>query len=207
MNLEVLVAEPSAENARRRLLPRIVGVDIDVEIQRFRGKDELLPKLPARLLGYARWAAATGPKIVILVDRDDDCVALKKRLEEIAVDARLPTLGTAAEDGAVIVLNRIAVEELEAWFFGDVPALRCAYPRRLPALASISDSGILTRSAAVPGRPSSGCARIAATTQAVGRRQWQRRRSRGIWMSNGTDPGASARSATASGGWRAVADA
>ena len=27
------------------------------------------------------------------------------------------------------VLNRIAVEELEAWFLGDVPALRAAYPR------------------------------------------------------------------------------
>jgi Domain of unknown function (DUF4276) len=28
-----------------------------------------------------------------------------------------------------VVLNRVAVEELEAWFFGDVPALSRAYPR------------------------------------------------------------------------------
>jgi len=35
----------------------------------------------------------------------------------------------------VQVLNRIAVEELEAWFFGDVPALTRAYPR-IPATLS-----------------------------------------------------------------------
>lgn len=27
------------------------------------------------------------------------------------------------------VLNRLAIEELEAWFFGDVAALHSAYPR------------------------------------------------------------------------------
>ncbi len=32
-------------------------------------------------------------------------------------------------------MNRIAVEELEAWFFGDVQALRAAYPRISPTLA------------------------------------------------------------------------
>lgn len=26
-------------------------------------------------------------------------------------------------------MNRIAIEELEAWFFGDIQALRAAYPR------------------------------------------------------------------------------
>jgi Domain of unknown function (DUF4276) len=35
-----------------------------------------------------------------------------------------------AKSGQVFhVVNRIAVEELEAWFFGDVPALTAAYPR------------------------------------------------------------------------------
>ncbi len=45
---------------------------------------------------------------------------------------RLPGLLTAAAapgSRCADVLNRIAVEELEAWFFGDVSALYAAYPR------------------------------------------------------------------------------
>ena len=34
------------------------------------------------------------------------------------------------------VLNRIVVEELEAWFFGDVPAIRQAYPKVSANLAN-----------------------------------------------------------------------
>jgi hypothetical protein len=34
------------------------------------------------------------------------------------------------------VLNRIAVEELEAWFFGDVQAVHRAYERVSPSLAA-----------------------------------------------------------------------
>lgn len=35
-----------------------------------------------------------------------------------------------------MVLNRIAIEELEAWFFGDVEALRAAYPKVPATLGS-----------------------------------------------------------------------
>jgi len=34
------------------------------------------------------------------------------------------------------VLNRISVEELEAWFFGDIPALCKVYPKLSPRLAN-----------------------------------------------------------------------
>ena len=32
------------------------------------------------------------------------------------------------------VVNRLAIKELEAWFFGDVDALKAAYPRVSPTL-------------------------------------------------------------------------
>ncbi|MDR0284326.1 MAG: DUF4276 family protein [Propionibacteriaceae bacterium] len=67
--------------------------------------------------------------MLVLVDRDDDdCIELKKQLELAAVRSGLPTL-TRHADRAPIVASRIVCEELEAWFFGDFPALHQAYPR------------------------------------------------------------------------------
>jgi hypothetical protein len=63
-----------------------------------------------------------------LVDRDDDdCKELKKRLEKIAREAGLVTRATA-KGKPYSVANRIAIEELEAWFFGDWQAVCAAYP-------------------------------------------------------------------------------
>ena len=68
-------------------------------------------------------------KIVVLIDEDRaDCLSLKEQMETAAADAGLITK-SAANGGAFTVLNRIVVEELEAWFFGDVVALQSAYPR------------------------------------------------------------------------------
>jgi len=79
------------------------------------------------------------PKILehqTVVDRDnDDCVALKKRLDVIADEAQLITK-THAKGKNFHVINRIAIEELEAWFFGDVEAIRTAYPSVDPRLAN-----------------------------------------------------------------------
>lgn len=89
----------------------------------------LLAKLPERLRGYATWVGSVNLKIVVLVDRDDDdCVELKRRLVADADKAGL-AVSSAGGASAATVLNRIAVEELEAWFLGDVPAVRRAYPR------------------------------------------------------------------------------
>jgi hypothetical protein len=76
---------------------------------------------------YAAWITRAD---TYLVDRDDDdCLALKAEMGQIAAAAGLPTAMAAPASRRVHVLNRIAVEELEAWFFGDVPALCAAYPR------------------------------------------------------------------------------
>jgi hypothetical protein len=68
-------------------------------------------------------------RIVVLVDEDrQDCLVLKQALEQAAFQAGLMTKSQAGGAGFQ-VLNRIAVEELEAWFLGDVEALRRVYPR------------------------------------------------------------------------------
>lgn len=120
VSLEVLVEEPSAETALRVLLPRIVP-DVRFEIVTFTGKTNLLSKLPHRLRDYARYWSEINLRVAVLVDRDDDdCGQLKAVLRKMSDDAGLP---------AQAVLLRIAIEELEAWFFGDVRALHAAYPR------------------------------------------------------------------------------
>ena len=64
-----------------------------------------------------------------MVDRDDDeCEELKARLEKMAADAELVTRSVAKKK-AYVVVNRLAIEELEAWYFGDWEAVRAAYPR------------------------------------------------------------------------------
>jgi hypothetical protein len=131
-HVEVLVEEPSAEAALRILLPRILG-DCTFEVYPHHGKDELRKRLPERLRGYAAWLPDDWC-IVVVVDRDDDdCLQLKRELEECALAAGLAT--RALGGGRIQVVNRIAVEELEAWFFGDWEAVREAYPRLSPSIA------------------------------------------------------------------------
>jgi hypothetical protein len=66
----------------------------------------------------------------VLVDRDEeDCKRLKARLEKICHTAGLISKTAAGTEQSAQVINRIVVEELEAWFLGDVMALRHAYPR------------------------------------------------------------------------------
>jgi hypothetical protein len=65
----------------------------------------------------------------VLVDRDaDDCEVLKTELEKTAREAGLITRTAAGPGRSFQVVNRLAIQELEAWFFGDVGALVQAYP-------------------------------------------------------------------------------
>jgi Domain of unknown function (DUF4276) len=122
--LEILVEELSAETALRVLMPKLAPGH-PFEIRVFRGKPDLLKKLPQRLAGYAAWPGVATARIVVLVDRDDDdCSELRRNLDLMATRA-----GFRADGPQRQVVNRIAVEELEAWFFGDVHAITAAYPR------------------------------------------------------------------------------
>ena len=116
----------------RVVLPMILG-RTKFKIRPFQSKDQLLKNLPSRLQGYARWIPANH-KIVVLVDRDnEDCERLKAQLEQIALNAGLATRSQPA-GGQFTVINRIVIEELEAWYFGDWQAVQNAYPRVSPAI-------------------------------------------------------------------------
>ncbi|MBE9041542.1 DUF4276 family protein [Oscillatoriales cyanobacterium LEGE 11467] len=128
MHLEILVEEYSAEVALEQLLPKILPSDIEFEIRSFRGKKDLLKKLPQRLKGYQAWLPENW-RILVLCDRDnEDCKKLKKILEDCATSNGFTTK-SSSETQKFILLNRIAIEELEAWFLGDAIAIYQAYPK------------------------------------------------------------------------------
>ena len=126
-HVEVLVEEPSVEQALRILLPALLE-GLSFRVHPHQGKRDLIGKLPDRLRGYAKWLP-TDWRILVLVDRDDDdCYELKERLEQAAREAGLTTR-TRSGGRICQVVNRLAIEELEAWYFGDWEAVTAAYPR------------------------------------------------------------------------------
>jgi len=132
-HLELLVEEPSMEAFLRALLPRLLPEGRTFEVHPFQGKHDLLAKLQDRLRGYAKWLPADW-RIVVVVDRDDDdCADLKRRLDEMAAAAAL-IVRSGANAGIWDLVNRIAIEELEAWYFGDWQAVLGAYPRVSPGI-------------------------------------------------------------------------
>jgi len=133
------------EAALEILLPKIAR-DLTFRIYPHNGKEALLGKLPGRLRGY-RAMIQPDWLILVVVDRDrDECRSLKQKLERMADDAGLMTK-THARAGQFDVLNRIAIEELEAWYFGDWPAVRAAYPnvpKWIPRRAPYRDPDAIT---------------------------------------------------------------
>ncbi|MFN0036429.1 MAG: DUF4276 family protein [Saprospiraceae bacterium] len=125
MHLELLLEERSAEAALQNILPAIAP-SCSFKTHVFEGKHNLLRRLPNILSGYKSWIGAES-KVIVLVDRDnDDCKKLKNDLNDIAEKAGLRI---KSRDADFQVINRIAVEELEAWFIGDPNAVREAYPK------------------------------------------------------------------------------
>ncbi|RJP25154.1 MAG: DUF4276 family protein [Candidatus Omnitrophota bacterium] len=128
MHIEFLVEEPSAEAALMNLLPKILGAEVTYTIHPFQGKHDLLKQLPDRLRGYKKYLSGDS-RIVVLHDEDgEDCKKQKERLECTAWEAGFFTK-TSGSKKPIRVLNRLAVEELEAWFFGDMEAIITAYPK------------------------------------------------------------------------------
>lgn len=126
-HVEVLVEEPSMEAALRELLPKIL-TGVTFHIYPFQGKADLLQRLPDRFRGYANWLPKNW-RVIVIVDRDDDdCRKLKQQLEQMATEAGLVTK-TRAGNKPYTVINRLAIEELEAWYLGDWDAVKAAYPR------------------------------------------------------------------------------
>jgi hypothetical protein len=129
-HFEFLVEEPSMEAFLNELLPRLLPEGCTFQIHTFQGKQDLLGKLESRLRGYSSWLPPDW-RIVVVVDLDDeDCRQLKNRMEQIATKVGLRTRSQSPSGWQIV--NRIAIEELEAWYFGDWDAVVTAYPRVSP---------------------------------------------------------------------------
>ncbi len=128
MHIEFLLEEASAQIVLTEIVPKILGNEITFKVHDFRGKTNLLKKLPDRMKGYYNLLKFQKDwRIVVLIDEDrQNCQELKQKLEDIAMQEGLSTPSTSE---SFQVLNRIAVEEIEGWFFGDIEALTEAYPK------------------------------------------------------------------------------
>ena len=128
MHVEFFLEEPSTRETLKAILPKILSNNVTFDFLVFEGKDDLLNNLSVRLMGY-RWIPDDW-RIVVLIDEDRrDCHELKAKLEKAAEEAGFVTKSNAAPNESFQVVNRLAIEELEAWFFGDIEALHAAYSR------------------------------------------------------------------------------
>ncbi len=128
MHIKFFLEEPSAEEALKHILPKILSPHVTCIFHVFEGKEDMLEELPNHLKGLQ--GIPNDWRIIVLIDEDRrDCHQLKERLEAAAHEAGFVTKSSAAPNEDFQVVNRLAIEELEAWFFGDVEAMHTAYPR------------------------------------------------------------------------------
>jgi hypothetical protein len=127
-NLIAFVEEEAVEAALTSILPKLLP-ETEFQIIRFQGKQDMLRNLPARLRGFKSWLPEDW-MLLVLVDRDsEDCKELKQQLETIAIMSGLITKSATQGNARFQVVNRIVIEELESWFFGDWEAVRRVYPK------------------------------------------------------------------------------
>lgn len=153
MHFDILIEDVSGKKALDILIPRIIGIDHTSTIHAYKGighvsknlkgktdpkKRILLDSLPKILRGYGRTYAQYPPHypaaVVIVCDLDDKCLKAF-RLELLALldicDPRPTTVFC------------FAVEEGEAWFLGDIPAITKAYPKaKLSALDGYENDAV-----------------------------------------------------------------
>jgi len=124
-HVDLIVEEPSMEVALRLLLPKMLH-ELSYNIFVHSCKSELLVRIKDRFRGYARYLPSN-QRVIVLVDRDgDDCHHLKAKLDRWAKESGLTARTRNSKQYQVA--NRIVIEELEAWYFGDWQAVCAAYP-------------------------------------------------------------------------------
>jgi hypothetical protein len=148
MHFEILVEDQSGKVALDVLIPKIIGDKHTFDVKSYKGvgripakmnnsvdasKRILLTNLPRLLAGYGKsWQ--NYPSVVFIVcDLDDKC--LKSFQDEL-----IKLLGTCNPRPETRFC--IAIEEGEAWFLGDIPAIKQAYPKAKDSIlnAYINDS-------------------------------------------------------------------
>lgn len=122
MKLVFLLEEPSTKYLLDVLLTRILPEGVEFQTIAHRGKRDLEKSIPRKLRG---WNEPGDVRFVIVHDQDArDCVQLKRELLSLC------------ENTGRDALVRIACQEMESWYFGDINALALAYGR--PKLNQIS---------------------------------------------------------------------
>ena len=136
MHIEILVEDASGGKLLESLLPKLLGTPSEPHTWRvhaYKGigriprnlhaggdaaKRILLDQLPRLLRGYGKTPGIDAVVVVLDSDRRN-CVDFLAELKALAANCnRAPS-----------TLFRIAIEEMEAWYFGDRQALMEAYPR------------------------------------------------------------------------------
>ncbi|MEQ1529604.1 MAG: DUF4276 family protein [Methylococcales bacterium] len=148
MHFEILVEDQSGKAALDILVPKIVGAQHSVDVKSYKGvgripekmnkstdasKRILLDNLPRLLAGYGKSWQKYPAVVIVVCDLDDKC--LKAFRSELI--GLLNNINPKPETRFCI-----AVEEGEAWFLGDIPAIKKAYPKAKDSVLSayISDS-------------------------------------------------------------------
>lgn len=120
MKLIFLLEEKSMQTLLDIILPSILPPGIDIKTIPHSGKSDLQSSIPRKLKAWNE----PDVKFVIVQDQDSaDCIKLKEKLVNLC------------KSTGKIFLARIACKELEAWYFGDLPALSRAYRKDLTKLS------------------------------------------------------------------------
>jgi hypothetical protein len=139
MHFEILIEDQSGKKALDIIVPRIISNEHTFIVHPYKGigripknlkgetdasKRILLDQLPRLLRGYGN-AFSNFPNnypvaVILVCDLDDKCLKeFRKELFAILNDCNPKPEARFC----------IAIEEGEAWFLGDIPAIKAAYPR------------------------------------------------------------------------------
>lgn len=117
--LYVFTEEPSAKKVFEVILPKILPENVYFRVFDHQGKQDLENAIQKTVPSISK---IPGAKILITRDQDSsDCKETKKNLQEMI-----------EKSCSSPFLIRIVCRELEAWFLGDMNALKQAYPRFRP---------------------------------------------------------------------------
>jgi|JFJP01.1.fsa_nt_gi hypothetical protein len=117
--LYVFTEEPSAKKVFEVILPKLLPENIYFRVFDHQGKQDLENAIQSTVPSISK---IPGARILITRDQDNsDCKETKKHLQKMIEKSCSSTY-----------LIRIACRELEAWFLGDLNAVKQAYPRFKP---------------------------------------------------------------------------
>jgi hypothetical protein len=136
MHIEFLVEDSSGEKMLSQLLPNILGaqgaphtwrikaykgvgrIPAGLSVKADPAKRMLLDQLPRLLQGYGKTVGIDA--VVVVLDTDNrECSAFLTELKSLLANCK----------PAPHTLFRLAIEETEAWYFGDKQSILQAYPR------------------------------------------------------------------------------